>query len=528
MSFGHFQKSRQAHHLSDAVNQLITRRIRPVRAFAAGRNDLRRDEESQHELPTSAPDPKLQRTSSIHEIFHSHSQEDHAPEEKGEVGIVHDIVEESPCVSPAVPAGQVARQKNVFWVFKNVKPKTPFTFEGQMKYILLHSWLMNLVMPCCAVGLVLYQTSGKSTASFVVNFLATLPANFLGNLAMTEIGLRIGPLLADWMSMTTGNLIQFISCFVLLRAHEYDVLQTSITGSILANTLFFLGLSTFVGCCNRPYQNLNRTAAHMASNLLSLSATSLLIPTASHLLNQAEGRDLLRQSRGVSIVLLVVYGCFVFCEHWTHWEIFSREVPDVPARPFPFNPMSYYRSSRTLAHSDTPTEAKEEGPISAAGQVCSASPTSQAHGGGGESVPDENEPRLHLLTAIVLLAGSTALLYFHIDYSVHSIDALTSAIHLSKTFVGLVLFPLANVDYTPIMLAIDGKLGQTVTQTVGKSIQTALLVMPLNVLIAWACGLGEVTLVFNGFEVISLFAAVLLLNVLMVDAKLHWYGLPCM
>ncbi|KAG8428117.1 hypothetical protein J3459_006061 [Metarhizium acridum] len=315
---------------------------------------------------------------------------------------------------------------------------------------------------------------------------------------MTEIGLRIGPLLADWMSMTTG-LYRVSSC---LRAHEYDVLQTSITGSILANTLFFLGLSTFVGCCNRPYQNLNRTAAHMASNLLSLSATSLLIPTASHLLNQAEGRDLLRQSRGVSIVLLVVYGCFVFCEHWTHWEIFSREVPDVPARPFPFNPMSYYRSSRTLAHSDTPTEAKEEGPISAAGQVCSASPTSQAHGGGGER--------------------STALLYFHIDYSVHSIDALTSAIHLSKTFVGLVLFPLANVDYTPIMLAIDGKLGQTVTQTVGKSIQTALLVMPLNVLIAWACGLGEVTLVFNGFEVISLFAAVLLLNVLMVDAKLHW------
>ncbi|KAF5127514.1 Vacuolar calcium ion transporter [Metarhizium anisopliae] len=321
------------------------------------------------------------------------------------------------------------------------------------------------------------------------------------------------------------NLIQFISCLVLLRVHEYDVLQTSITGSILANTLFFLGLSTFVGCCNRPYQNLNRTAAHMASNLLSLSATSLLIPTASHLLDQAEGRDLLRQSRGVSIVLLVVYACFVFCEHWTHWEIFSREVADVPARPFPFNPISYYRSSRTLAHNDAAAEAKEEGPVraAAAGQVRSASPSSRVHGGaGGESLPDEDEPRLHLVTAILLLAGSTVLLYYHIDYSVQSIDALTRAIHLSKTFVGLVLFPLANVDYHPIMLAIDGKLGQTVTQTVGKSIQTALLVMPLIVLVAWIWGLGEVTLVFNGFEVVSLFASVLLLNVLMVDAKLHW------
>lgn len=203
-SVGHFEKSRQAHHLSDAVNQLITRRIRPVRAFAAGRNDLRRDEESQHELPTSAPDPRLQRTSSIQEIFQSHSQEDHPQNEKGEVGIVHSIVEETPCASPPALAGQVGKRKKFFSGFKNVKPKTPFTLQGQIKYVLLHSWLMNLVMPCCPVGLVLYHTSGKSTATFVVNFLATLPANFLGNLAMTEIGLRVPRLFADWMSMTTG------------------------------------------------------------------------------------------------------------------------------------------------------------------------------------------------------------------------------------------------------------------------------------------------------------------------------------
>lgn len=345
---------------------------------------------------------------------------------------------------------------------------------------------------------------------------------------------------ADYFSSSSWlhvrNLIQFISCVVLLREHEYDVLQTSITGSILANTLFFLGLSTFVGCCNRPYQNLNRTAAHMASNLLSLSATSLLIPTASHLLQQAEGRDLLRQSRGVSIVLLVVYCCFVFCEHWTHWDVFSREVADVPAKPFPFvNPLSNRRSCHTLAQGVAGPEGKESPtlPPPAVGQVratptkLTALATSHPHdtpssNGAGESVPGENEPRLHVITATLLLVGSTALLYFHIDYSVQSIDVLTKAINLSKTFVGLVLFPLANVDYTPIMLAIDGKLGQTVTQTVGKSIQTALLVMPCIMMLAWTWGLDDVTLVFNGFEVVSLFAAVLLLNVLMVDAKLHW------
>jgi len=66
------------------------------------------------------------------------------------------------------------------------------------------------------------------------------------------------------------------------------------------------------------------------------------------------------------------------------------------------------------------------------------------------------------------------------------------------------------------------KLCHTVTSTVGKSIQTALLVTPTIVLLAWCLGVDQVTLVFDGFEVVSLFATVLLLNFLIVDARVHW------
>ncbi|KHN96612.1 calcium/proton exchanger [Metarhizium album ARSEF 1941] len=520
MSFGHFQKSREAHRLSAGINLFI--RTRP-------------DEESLRELPISAPDSNLPSTS-IQDARCAGFPEDHSQTEKG-VGEITDSavdsVEEAPRGRTPEPAGQDGEERRAFWMFKNVKPKRPFTLKAQIKYILRNNWWINPCISLSPVGFVLHYTHGKSKSSFAVNFAATFYTNYLGNLAMTEIGLRLGPLLADWMSMSTGNLIQFISCALLLRSHEYDVLQTSITGSILANTLFFLGISTFWGCYNRPYQNLNRTAAHMASNLLSLSSTSLLIPTASRLLNQVETRDLRRQSRGVAIVLIVVYLCFVLCEHWTHWDTFSQEVADVPTRSIRYNPFSYHGLSQAPAQDTTISndvardgEGVAAGP--AAGQV-RASHTSHpddsapfSKAGAGESVRDQNEPHLHLITAALLLAGSTALLYFHIDFAVKSMEALTKSTSLSKTFVGLVLFPLANVDYIPILLAGHGKLGQAVTQTVGKSIQTALLVMPCVVFLAWIWHLDEVTLVFDGFEVISLFAAVLLLNVLMVDAKLHW------
>lgn len=41
-------------------------------------------------------------------------------------------------------------------------------------------------------------------------------------------------------------------------------------------------------------------------------------------------------------------------------------------------------------------------------------------------------------------------------------------------------------------------------------------------LLAWPMGLPEVTLVFDGFEVVSLFAAVLLINFMIVNGQFTW------
>lgn len=58
--------------------------------------------------------------------------------------------------------------------------------------------------------------------------------------------------------------------------------------------------------------------------------------------------------------------------------------------------------------------------------------------------------------------------------------------------------------------------------TVGKSIQAALLVIPLVVLPAWCLGIEGVTLVFDGSEVVSLFGTILLLNLIIRKGKSSW------
>lgn len=132
------------------------------------------------------------------------------------------------------------------------------------------------------------------------------------------------------------------------------------------------------------------------------------------------------------------------------------------------------------------------------------------------------EPSLHLMVALTTFVATTVMLYFCVDYMVNSISALIASSGLSNTFVGVILLPILNCDFTPIISAIYDEMNATMGYTVGKSIQTALLVTPLTVLLAWWLGIEGVTLVFDGFEVVSLFATVLLLNLIISEGKSSW------
>jgi len=116
----------------------------------------------------------------------------------------------------------------------------------------------------------------------------------------------------------------------------------------------------------------------------------------------------------------------------------------------------------------------------------------------------------------------TTLTGFCTQFAVDSIDALSKKANLSKPFILLILLPLLNNDLTPIEHAIKDNMKQTMNFTIGKCLQTALFVTPVMMIIAWGVG-QDLSLYFDGFEVVSLFASVLLLNYLIIDGKFSWY-----
>jgi Ca2+:H+ antiporter len=246
-----------------------------------------------------------------------------------------------------------------------------------------------------------------------------------------------------------------------------------------------------------------------------------LIPTASRLLDQSSPAGLVKQSRGAAFILTLAYALFLYCQLKTHRIAFLEESRKVEAEPLidPQRPEGGVARGLVAPAVMLGSVAFASSPMQNVENIHSSISALAVTPGRGEH---DDVPELHFGVAVALFLALTTLLYFCIDFAVHSVDALTASAGVSKTFVALILLPLPNCDLSPVMHALEDDMDVTVTYTVGKCLQTALLVTPLCVLLSWGLGTEDVMLAFDGFAVVSLFAAVLLLNFLIVEAKVTW------
>lgn len=105
---------------------------------------------------------------------------------------------------------------------------------------------------------------------------------------------------------------------------------------------------------------------------------------------------------------------------------------------------------------------------------------------------------------------------------VDGISSITASGAVSVDFVGLILLPIvgnAAEHATAVTVACRDKLDLAVGITAGSSLQIALLVLPLMVVIGWGLGNEAMTLSFGGFQVAVIFIAVLLVNYVLGDGK---------
>ncbi|KAK6535713.1 hypothetical protein TWF694_002163 [Orbilia ellipsospora] len=404
---------------------------------------------------------------------------------------------------------------------------------GQLKAALLSSYV-NIMLVFVPVGIALHFTSVSPIIIFVMNFLAIIPLAGTLSFATEEIALRTGETLGGLLNASFGNAVELIVSIIALVKKEIVVVQTSLIGSILSNLLLVMGMSFFFGGINRVEQYFNTTVAQTASSLLAVAVLSLIIPSAFHWAGSSNVKNvedlqpgIIGLSRGTSVILLIVYGVYLYFQLKSHADLFNTQSPKVPTRS-EMEPSAI----QTLLQQSANTGTATVGHPNVQGQSYPRSSLSPATASSGEAkdetvVEDEDEeegpqPELTLVTAVVLLAASTVLVAICAEFLVSSISYVTSHSSISEYFVGLILLPIvgnAAEHVTSVTVAYKDKMDLAIGVAVGSSMQIALLVIPFVVVLGWILGIDQMTLFFDGFQVVLLLVSVLLVNYLIQDGK---------
>lgn len=382
--------------------------------------------------------------------------------------------------------------------------------------LVLTSSYVNVLLIFVPLGILAYKLGWGSTPVFVLNFLAIVPLAALLGYATEEIAVHVGETVGGLLNATFGNAVELIVAIVALARGEIRIVQTSMLGSILSNTLLVLGSCFISGGYNRIQQKFNATVAQTMSALMALAVISLLIPAAfnssfPHPTNPAKPTDpslptpadpadkaVLNVSHGTSIILLIIYVFYLFFQLKTHATYFSS----------------------------MDEESQAGAPITAAANGSSSNNDERSPllGSSSEEEEEEEESTLNTYEALGLLTLVTIVVSFCADYMVDSIDDIVASTGVSKTFIGVILIPIvgnAAEHVTAIVVATKDKMDLAVGVAIGSSMQIALFLTPFCVILGWIIG-QPMSLLFTTFETCVLFVTVLMMNYIVQDGESNW------
>jgi Ca2+:H+ antiporter len=292
--------------------------------------------------------------------------------------------------------------------------------------------------------------------------------------ATEQLAATVGSAIGGLLNVSFGNAAELIIAIFVLTGGHGDVVKAQITGAIIGNSLLGLGLAIVAGSWGRERQSFSRERAGQLGSMLMLAMIALLIPalfdyserghvTAGevHLLDES-------LSLGVSLVLIAVYIANLVYTLVTHRDTFAAA-------------------------------AEEE---------------------------DHGVAHWSAQKAVGVLVAATAVTALQAELVSSSLEGTASGLGLTPFFLGITVLAVVGnaAEYiSAVYFARKGHMGLVMSITVGSTIQIALLVAPLLVLISYLIG-KPMDLVFaNPLELMAIAGVAFAVNAIAHDGETTWF-----
>ncbi|GGE78822.1 calcium/proton exchanger [Priestia taiwanensis] len=317
-------------------------------------------------------------------------------------------------------------------------------------------------IPLSIAGSVLHWPQVMMFGIYCLTIIAL--ASFMGR-ATESLAIVSGPRIGGLLNATFGNAVELIISIFALRAGLTEVVLASLTGSVLGNLLLVGGLSLFVGGIKYKRQQFSvYDARHNSGLLIFAIVVAFVIPEVFAMtMTEAETVTL---SIGISIILIVLYLAALLFKLVTHRGVYTSE-----------------------------------------------------------EVEEHEKPEWSKQKAILVLALATIAVAYVSENLVHTFETVASSFGWSELFIGIIIVAIvgnAAEHASAIMMAYKNKMDIAIEIAVGSTLQIAMFVAPLLVLLS-SIFYQHMPLVFSWPELIAMITAVFLTNSIMEDGDTNWF-----
>ena len=334
---------------------------------------------------------------------------------------------------------------------------------------------MNVLLLFIPVALLLeYVVHAPAPWVFVTAVISIIPLAEWIRRATEQLAATAGSAIGGLLNVSFGNAAELIIALFVLSSGHADVVKAQITGAIIGNSLLGLGLAIVAGSFVRPTQTFSRERAGQLGSMLMLAMIALLIPalfdyTERGHLPAAQTADLdERLSLGVSVVLIAVYVMNLVYTLVTHRDVFASAAED---------------DEQGTAHWSTKKS----------------------------------------IGVLVAATGVTAL---QAELVSSSLEGTATGLGLTPFFLGVTVLAVVGnaAEYiSAVYFARRNRMGLVMSITVGSTIQIALLVAPLLVIVSYLFG-TPMNLVFaNPLELMAIAGVAFTVNAIAHDGETTWF-----
>ena len=305
----------------------------------------------------------------------------------------------------------------------------------------------------------------NETLEFLCSALAIVPLARLMGHATEVLAARAGSGLGAFLNSALGNAAELIIAFMALAKGKTDIVKASITGSIIGNILFVLGLSMFMGGLRRKEQKFTATVAESGSAMLFVAVVALAIPSiVNQFSHEVKDAQIFTMSLWTSGILLVTYIAGIFFAFRTHKHLYN------------------------------------------------------------DSEEEETAVKVPLKRALIELVVSAALISVLAEFLISSVEHASEKLHFSSTFVGVIVVAIvgnAAEHFAAVTFAMKDKMNLSIGISVESSKQVALFVAPVLVLSSLFFPV-HLDLAFTAFEAAAIALSVIILALVTLDGKSNW------